>query len=78
MHDVRLSAPALEARRGSREALAEALAASRADTLSTFAVYARAIPDLVVPLREELNPPLWELGHVGWFQDYWIARNPER
>ena len=25
-----------------------------------------------------LNPPLWELGHVGWFQEWWIARNRER
>ena len=22
--------------------------------------------------------PLWELGHVGWFQEYWIARNLQR
>ena len=26
----------------------------------------------------ELNPPLWELGHIGWFQEYWIARNVQR
>ncbi|MCK7502506.1 MAG: hypothetical protein MZW92_81285 [Comamonadaceae bacterium] len=26
----------------------------------------------------QLNPPLWEAGHVGWFQDCWIARNPQR
>jgi ergothioneine biosynthesis protein EgtB len=31
-----------------------------------------------VPYSPELNPPLWELGHVGWFQEWWIARNPER
>ncbi len=35
-------------------------------------------PDLVVPRRPSLNPPLWELGHIGWFQEYWIARNPQR
>jgi len=23
----------------------------------------------------ELDPPLWTLGHIGWFQEYWIARN---
>ena len=78
MHDARLTRPALEARRGAHEALAEALVASRADTLSTFAVCERALPDLRVPMRAELNLPLWELGHVGWFQEYWIARNPER
>ena len=21
-----------------------------------------------------VNPPLWELGHVGWFQEYWCLR----
>ena len=67
-----------DARRLRGEALASALLASRADTLATFAAYERALPSLTVPQREELNPPLWELGHVGWFQEYWIARNPQR
>ena len=31
-----------------------------------------------VPHAAELNPPLWELGHVAWFQEWWIARNPQR
>jgi iron(II)-dependent oxidoreductase len=31
-----------------------------------------------VPYRATLNPPLWEWGHVGWFQEYWIARNRQR
>jgi gamma-glutamyl hercynylcysteine S-oxide synthase len=25
-----------------------------------------------------VNPPLWELGHIAWFQEYWIGRNPGR
>ena len=25
-----------------------------------------------------VNPPLWELGHVGWFEEFWIARNSQR
>ena len=33
---------------------------------------------LAVPFKENLNPPLWEFGHVAWFTDYWIARNPQR
>jgi ergothioneine biosynthesis protein EgtB len=61
-----------------RQALAEALLASRADTLATFARYEHALPQLVVPQRAELNPPLWELGHIGWFQEWWLARNPQR
>ena len=66
--------PALAARCGSRMALAQALRASRDDTLASFAALARALPDLRVPLRPELNPPLWELGHIGWFQEYWQRR----
>jgi ergothioneine biosynthesis protein EgtB len=66
------------ARCAGRGALADALRDSRADTLATFDAYATALPDLVVPRRDELNPPLWELGHVGWFQEYWLARNPQR
>ncbi|HOW47770.1 MAG TPA: selenoneine synthase SenA [Rubrivivax sp.] len=77
MHDASVQRPALDARRGTPEALADALRASRAGTLAAFAIYECALPGLQVPLRAELNPPLWELGHIGWFQEYWIARNPE-
>jgi len=59
-------------------ALAQALQAARADTLRTFAAYERALPGLQVPCRPDINPPLWELGHIGWFQEWWLARNPER
>ena len=68
----------MTARRGDARALAQALQDSRRDTLATFAVLQRALPDLRVPLQSELNPPLWELGHIGWFQEYWLARNPCR
>ena len=30
-----------------------------------------ALPD------RRIEPPLWELGHVGWFQERWIARNAD-
>lgn len=30
-----------------------------------------------VPLRSTINPPLWEIGHVVWFQEYWCVRRPE-
>ena len=60
--------------------LAQALQASRSDTLATFAVFEAALGEqgLAVPYSPELNPPLWELGHVGWFQDWWLARFSER
>ncbi len=78
MHDGSLTRAALDARQGGPGVLAKALAASRADTLAIFATYERALPGLAVPLRAEVNPPLWELGHVGWFQEFWVGRNPER
>jgi ergothioneine biosynthesis protein EgtB len=67
-----------DARQAGRNELAEALQAARNDTLATFAAVPRARPALQVPLHAWLNPPLWELGHVGWFQEYWVARNPAR
>jgi ergothioneine biosynthesis protein EgtB len=63
---------------GSAE-LAVLLRATRARSLALLACYQAALGDaLAVPRSPQLNPPRWELGHVGWFQDYWIARNPQR
>jgi iron(II)-dependent oxidoreductase len=77
-HDASLTSAARLARAGDAATLADALQASRRDTLATFAACERALPALEVPQRPGLNPPLWELGHIGWFQEYWIARNPQR
>jgi len=65
---IRLAEPAV---------LGRALCASRARTLQMFASYERALgpATLTVPYSPEVNPPLWELGHVAWFQEYWVARN---
>ncbi len=67
-------------RRAEPEVLSAMLQASRRDTLATFAAYEAALAGQngVVPCHPELNPPLWELGHVGWFQAHWLGRNPER
>ena len=64
-----------DARRADARTLAALLRTVRAQTLAIFADYARAIPTLTVPLEPELNPPLWELGHVGWFPEFWTVRN---
>ena len=67
----------IASRQAGRAALAEALQASRATTLALFDAYEQALPPgLPVPRTPELNPPLWELGHIGWFADWWIARHP--
>ena len=52
---------------------------SRSRTLALLAVYRAALGGaLRVPPCTTLNPPLWELGHIAWFQDYWLSSNPER
>ena len=53
---------------------------ARNHTLRWMAAYEEALAasNLQVPMSPELNPPLWELGHLGWFQEWWIARNVQR
>jgi len=33
----------------------------------------------VVPMLSIVNPPIWELGHIAWFQEFWVQRggNPD-
>jgi len=65
-------------RSGQAADLAQCLQATRARTLGLMDAWAAALPSLVVPQAPTLNPPLWEWGHVAWFQDWWVARNPQR
>lgn len=66
-------------RHASATELALALSDSRARTLALFDAFERALGcSATVPKRPELNPPLWELGHIGWFAEFWLARNPQR
>ena len=58
--------------------LAAALVATRQRTLGLVQAWHNALPTLQVPFSPELNPPLWELGHVGWFQEWWIGRSQQR
>jgi gamma-glutamyl hercynylcysteine S-oxide synthase len=30
---------------------------------------------LLGPRSETINPPLWEIGHLGWFQEHWCLRS---
>lgn len=67
-------------RNGGRGPLREALVSLRPRTLALADAYAdRAGADApLIAYSAELNPPLWELGHLGWFQEYWIGRNRQR
>jgi ergothioneine biosynthesis protein EgtB len=66
------------ARQANARWLLAALRSCREDTLATFSRVERSLGQLTVPQQDALNPPLWELGHIGWFQEFWIARNPQR
>ena len=57
--------------------LAQGLREIRCHTLATFEHFRHA-DALLIPQADEVNPPLWELGHLAWFQEYWIARNQQR
>ncbi len=71
--------PAQAARSADAPALAEHLTKTRARTLALLDAYEAALgPALVVPCTPQLNPPLWEVGHIAWFQEFWLARNPQR
>jgi gamma-glutamyl hercynylcysteine S-oxide synthase len=66
------------ARQANAFELAGLLQDSRARTLALADAFASALgPTMAVPYAPTLNPPLWELGHIGWFQEFWIARNPQ-
>jgi ergothioneine biosynthesis protein EgtB len=67
-----------KARNGDAVDLAQALQATRTRTLGLIDAWAAALPSLSVPDAPALNQPLWEWGHVAWFQEWWIGRNPQR
>jgi len=63
-----------------RDALSLALMDARNHTLRLFGQYQLALEavDFVVPPMSVINPPVWELGHIAWFQEWWIGRNLQR
>ncbi len=51
--------------------LGDALREARARTL---AIYADVDLEQPVPQLALVNPPLWELAHIAWFQEHWCLR----
>ena len=61
------------------------LAIASTDTITGVLTDARAIElelldgltdsEMLGPQAHFVEPPLWEMGHVGWFQEYWILRH---
>jgi len=56
--------------------MAQALQDARDYTLSLFDCFAAAGMDVPsqVPQLRIINPPLWELGHIAWFAEWFILR----
>lgn len=52
--------------------LAEALRDARRRTLALYGHL--DLESLQVPCLPIVNPPLWELGHIAWFQEIWCQR----
>ncbi len=62
------------------DVLSLALMDARNHSLHLFAQFQRALEDSAPKIFQHphVNPPLWELGHVAWFQEWWIGRNTQR
>lgn len=66
-------------RRAGRDLLSLALIEARNHTLRWSALLEEALGDSAGELPEPgLDTPAWLLGHIGWFQERWIARNVHR
>ena len=67
-------------RRAGKDLLSLALMDARNRSLRWAAAFETAPGEAV--LRSSacagLHPPQWALGHIGWFQEHWIARNVQR
>lgn len=67
-------------RRAGPAELEAALGCGRAQLLGLFDGFERALGPAGLRIAQDavVNLPLWELGHIGWFEEFWIARNPAR
>jgi gamma-glutamyl hercynylcysteine S-oxide synthase len=67
-----------------KELLSLALIDARNHTLFVMGQFEKAVADLrfaadlSVPRIPAALPPVWLLGYVGWFQEWWIGRNTQR
>jgi iron(II)-dependent oxidoreductase len=56
-----------------REALARDLRDARARSLALYSHL--DLESVAVPCIPIVNPPLWELSHIAWFQEWWCLRS---
>ncbi|HZY20446.1 MAG TPA: SUMF1/EgtB/PvdO family nonheme iron enzyme [Ramlibacter sp.] len=68
-----------DVRRAGSDRLSLALMDARNQTLQLLALWEDAIAQgAPVPCEPGLELPQWLAGHVAWFTEFWIARNPRR
>ena len=68
-------------RRAGRDLLSLALMDARNHSLFLYSLFEKAEAErgpFAAPGQPWTDPPLWQLGHVGWFQEYWVGRNVQR
>ncbi|WP_168164803.1 selenoneine synthase SenA [Variovorax sp. PAMC 28711] len=67
-------------RRAGPAQIEAALTDGRAELFGLFDGFQRALgPDgLRIAQDAAVNLPLWELGHIGWFEEFWVSRHPGR
>lgn len=73
-------------RRAGRELLSLALIDARNHTLHLLSLYEQALAAKGLTLQrvgaidriDDVVPPLWLAGHIGWFAEWWIGRNTQR
>ena len=69
--------------RAGRELLSLALIDARNHTLHLLSLYEQALGAEALALppapgEEDVVPPVWLAGHIGWFAEWWIGRNTQR
>ncbi|MGH8806394.1 MAG: SUMF1/EgtB/PvdO family nonheme iron enzyme, partial [Noviherbaspirillum sp.] len=66
-------------RTASPDELAASLQDARDSTLALFDCYTAAGLDVMgkVPVLPDINPPLWELGHIAWFAEWYVLREAQ-
>jgi len=73
MHTTGLAAERISGLYAGDDALAAGLADARQRTLAIYShLDVEAIEFPCVPI---VNPPLWELAHIAWFQEFWCLRS---
>jgi iron(II)-dependent oxidoreductase len=76
--DISRTLGGADLRSAGADALSLALIESRNALLAAFNIIeaagglARRVP------VQDIDPPLWTLGHAAWYQEFWIARNVQR